>query len=102
MAADFDQNGAGKRYLGKRNHSTSTHTHPQGTSKSISAFVPERKIHTHTDTLEKILQILRKVETSEKSEQCAKNYIFIRGKEKAHTRVKDLDSVVKVSLSFAC
>lgn len=62
------------------------HTHTQGTSKSISAFVPERK-KTHTDRhTRKILQILRKVEASEKSEKCAKNYIFIRGNEKAHTR----------------
>lgn len=78
------------------------HTHTQGTSKSISAFVPERK--THTDKLERIWQILRNVEGSEKC--YAKNYIFIRDKEKAHThthaRVEDLDSVVKVSLSFAC
>lgn len=26
------------------------HTHTQGTSKSISAFVPERKTHTHRQT----------------------------------------------------
>lgn len=72
-----------------------THTHTQGTSKSISAFVPERK--THTDKLERIWQILRNVEGSEKC--YAKNYIFIRDKEKAHTQTRAL-KILTASLKF--
>lgn len=94
---------AGNVILGSETiHQAHTHTHKARQRASVLSYLREK--HTHTDKLERIWQILRNVEGSEKC--YAKNYIFIRDKEKAHThthaRVEDLDSVVKVSLSFAC